>query len=96
MKEKTFETKVKKFLRDNGCYVIKNFGCSFTRSGLPDLVTCVNGRFIAIELKNEKGSASPLQLANIKDIQRAGGVAMVLRPQDYDKFKAFICQMLGL
>lgn len=94
MKEKTFETKVKKFLRDNGCYVIKNFGCSFTRAGLPDLVTCVNGKFIAIELKNETGKPTPLQLANIRDIQGAGGVAMVLRPQDYDRFKAFISQTL--
>lgn len=95
MREKTFETKVKKFLRDNGCYVIKNFGCSFTRAGLPDLVACVNGRFVAIELKNENGKATPLQLLNIRDIQGAGGIAMVLRPQDYDTFKSFIHQTIG-
>lgn len=95
MKEKSFETTVKKFLRDHGCYVIKNFGCSFTRAGLPDLVVCANGKFIALELKNEKGKATPLQLANIRDIQGAGGVALILRPQDFDKFKSYIEQLIG-
>lgn len=95
VKEKSFETTVKKFLRDRGCYVIKNFGCSFTRAGLPDLVVCANGKFIALELKNEKGKATPLQLANIRDIQGAGGVALILRPQDFDKFKSYIEQITG-
>lgn len=90
MKEKAFENKIKKFLRDRGCYVVKYFGCAFSQSGVPDLLCCINGTFVAIEVKSDTGKPSALQLANIADIQGAGGVAMVLHPKDWDKFTAFI------
>ena len=94
MKEKTFEHKIRDFLKSNGCYVVKYFGCAYTKSGVPDLLTCVNGRFIAIEVKSDTGRPSELQLVNIKQIQDAGGIAIVLYPKDWDKFKAFIESIL--
>ena len=95
MKEKSFENKVKKFLKDNNCYYVKQFGCAFTRAGVPDLLACIGGYFVAIELKAETGRPSELQLLNIRQIQGANGIAMVLYPKDFDKFKLLCMGLLA-
>ena len=45
--------------------------------GIPDLLICLDGRLIAIELKYNKNTASKIQTVVIKKIRRAGGVAEV-------------------
>lgn len=91
MKEKTFENKIKKFLKDNNCYFIKYWsGGYFTESGIPDLLVCCNGYFLGLEIKAEKGEPSELQKYNIKKIQETGGFGIVLYPKDFEKFKNFI------
>lgn len=89
--EKTFQNKVIKWLESKGAYVIKYWGGgAFTRAGVPDLLVCYNGYFIGVELKAEKGKASDLQLHNIKEIKKSGGIALVLRPSGYKEFQKFI------
>lgn len=89
--EKQFENKVKKFLTDNGCWVLKYWaGAAFTQSGIPDLLVCCNGYFVAIELKAPNGKPSDLQKYQIRQIKKAGGVALVLYPNDFEEFKKFI------
>lgn len=63
------------------------------RSGIPDLLCCVNGYFVAIEVKASKGKPSELQLWNIKKIKEAGGIAMVLYPKDFEDFKKLILDL---
>lgn len=88
--EKRFETKVRKFLEERGAYVVKYFGCGFSQAGVPDLLCCYKGRFIALEIKSEKGRPSELQLFNVRRINEAGGMALVLYPKDFEKFAAMI------
>ena len=89
--EKAFENKVKRFLKENGCYFIKYWaGAVFTKSGVPDILCCCNGRFLGIELKAPNGKASDLQLYNLKRIDEAGGFAILLYPKDFERFKDFI------
>ena len=88
--EKTFENKIKKYLTSKGAYFVKFFGCAFTRAGVPDLLCCVNGKFLAIEVKAERGVASPLQLQNIKNIEAAKGIALVVKPSQFDELKKLI------
>ena len=57
---------------------------------MPDLLVCAGGRFIGVELKGPRGKPSPLQLYNIERIQRAGGIAMVLYPDQFEDFKRLI------
>jgi|LGOV01.1.fsa_nt_gb predicted DNA-binding antitoxin AbrB/MazE fold protein len=45
----------------------------------PDLVCCLNGWMVAIEVKNEKGVVSPQQKVHIRNIIKAGGIAFVAR-----------------
>lgn len=89
-KEKNFENRVKKWLREEGCYVVKFYGCGQTRAGVPDLLVCANGRFIAVELKAEDGVVSKVQLAHLWAINEAGGVWFVLKPSGFEDFKNFI------
>lgn len=91
--EKNFENKVKRFLSAEGCYFVKQFGCAFTKSGVPDLLICVNGKFVAVELKATKGKPSMLQLINLEQIKKSGGISMILYPNDFDKFKNLIWEM---
>ena len=89
--EKNFENKIKKFLKDENCWFVKYWaGAQFTKEGIPDLLICCNGHFIGCEVKAEKGKPSELQLYNIKKIQEAGGIAMVLYPNQFNEFKDLI------
>lgn len=92
--EKTFENKVKKFLESQGAWFIKYWaGAQFTKSGIPDILACVNGYFVGIEVKAQSGKPSELQLYNVKKIREAGGFAMVLYPSAFDRFKRFITDL---
>lgn len=93
-KEKNFENKIKKFLKDQDCYFIKYWGGGqFTKSGVPDLLICCNGYFVAVEVKAENGKPSELQLWNIEQIKKAGGIAMVLYPNQFEDFKKVIVSL---
>jgi len=89
--EAQFQSKVIRFLKEQGAYVIKIWGGGkYTRAGVPDIIACVNGYFIAVELKTETGRVSKLQEFNLENIWRAGGASMVLRPAGFEDFKRFI------
>lgn len=45
--------------------------------GIPDIILCINGNFIAIELKDVNGKLDPLQEWNLNSIARAKGVGIV-------------------
>lgn len=54
--------------------------------GTPDLLLCVNGDFVAIELKkSQKAATSKLQLWNIDRIKGAKGMAFIVSPENEDK-----------
>lgn len=95
--EKNFENRVKKFLKDNGCWLLKYWGgAAFTKSGIPDLLVCCKGMFIGIELKAPKGKPSDLQIYNLRQIDRAGGYAVLLYPDHWELFQNFIfCILAG-
>ena len=76
--EKNFENKIKKFLKDRGCWYVKYFANRNTRAGVPDILACVNGRFVAIEVKAENGKPTELQKWNVEQIKKCGGLAVIL------------------
>lgn len=53
MLEKDFQKQVIEFLKRHNIYYIKIWGGGYQRSGIPDLIICLKGRFIAIELKTD-------------------------------------------
>ena len=49
----------------------------YQKAGVPDIIACLNGRFVGIEVKRPGGIVSPLQQYNIEEIHKSGGVAFV-------------------
>lgn len=92
--EKNFENKIKKFLKDRGCWYVKYFANRNTRAGVPDILACVNGRFVAVEVKAENGKPTELQKWNVEQIKESGGIALVLYPADWEKFVAIIDEVM--
>ena len=90
MREKAFEAQVKAFLKEQGCWVLKTWSNGVQREGVPDLLVCCKEYFLAVELKNEKGKPSALQLWNIDQIRKAGGIAIVLYPNQFEEFKHMV------
>lgn len=88
--EKNFENRIKKFLEDEGCYFIKHFANAYTKSGIPDLLVCCNGNFVAVEVKASNGKPSELQLYNIHKINEAGGFGVIVCPEQFDDLKEVI------
>jgi hypothetical protein len=95
MTEAQFQAKVIRFLKEQNIYLVKVWGGGFQKSGIPDLLCCVNGYFVAVELKSEKGLTAKLQDYNLDRIRESGGVGMVLRPADFERFKSFIKEVMG-
>lgn len=77
MSEKRIENQIKQYLDSIGAWHIKTHGNMFSKAGTPDIVACINGTFVAIEVKRPGGIVSKLQKANIRLIHQAGGVAFV-------------------
>lgn len=93
--EKNFENMVKKFLKEQGCWYIKYWGgAAYTKAGIPDLLVNVNGYFMAVELKAPNGKPSDLQLYNLRKITKGNGIAILLYPKDFEKFKEFVERIL--
>lgn len=88
-KEKPFENKVKHHLKENGAWFIKYWGgAKYTKDGIPDILVCINGYFLAVETKSDTGRPTALQLYHTRMIRKAGGIAIILHPDDYKLFIA--------
>lgn len=75
--EKTIENRIKRYLDSIGAWYLKVHGSAYQRSGVPDIIACVNGKFVGIEVKKPGGVISALQQANIRLIEQSGGIAFV-------------------
>lgn len=76
--EKKVENDIKKYLDHIGAYHVKIHGSAFMPAGTPDILACVKGVFVGIEVKKPKGGrVSELQKFKIKQIEQAGGIGIV-------------------
>lgn len=84
--EQQVQKNITDYLDSLGAYYLKVHGSAYQPSGTPDLLACVNGRFVGIEVKKPKGGiTSPLQKFKIKEIQKSGGIAFVANSLDVVK-----------
>ena len=75
--EKRVENPIKKFLDRHNAYWFKTLGGSVP-AGTADIIACVNGYFIAIEVKKPSGGkVSALQEFHINKVKQSGGIASV-------------------
>lgn len=57
------------------CFAYKEHGGMYGTAGLPDIICCVQGRFIAFEVKTPSGGLTKLQEITIRKINDAKGKA---------------------
>jgi Holliday junction resolvase len=76
MKEQDVQRKIIKYLESLGAWTVKTI--STNKRGTPDVLACLDGQFIAIEVKREGklNTVSPIQQFQLDKIVEAGGIAV--------------------
>jgi hypothetical protein len=78
---------VRKMLAKHGIYYFMPPGMGLGRSGIPDIIGCKNGKFIAIECKAGKGKTTALQERELLAICNAGGFTFVVNETCLDELE---------
>jgi Holliday junction resolvase len=95
----TPEAKVKasvvKLLKKHGVYHFFPATHGFGRSGVPDIICCINGIFLAIECKAGAGKTTALQDRELKRINEARGITFVINENNQATLEAFLRGFTG-
>ena len=76
MLEKDIVNKIMKYLKTvPDCFAWKQHGGMYGTAGLPDIIVCRKGLFVAFEVKTETGKLTTLQSKTLERITAAGGIA---------------------
>lgn len=92
MNETELVKKIKDYLGGVAdCFYWKEHGGEYGTAGIPDIIVCYRGRFLAFEVKVGKNKPTVLQEQTIRKILRVGGYALVVRSVEEVKeiIKAF-------
>jgi Holliday junction resolvase len=95
----TPESKVKaavvKLLEKYDAYYFYPATHGYGRSGVPDIVCCVRGRFIGIECKAGDNKPTALQTRELDNIRRAGGIAVVINEVNLELLETILQERTG-
>ena len=72
--EKKLQDKAIAYLEKRGIYNLNLFGDGWSGKGKPDLIVCLNGRFVAFELKVGENDLQDDQKLHRLWIRRSGGL----------------------
>lgn len=82
-RESNIVKKIMRYLRSvPGCFCWKEHGGMYGTAGIPDIICCFRGKFLAFEVKTQTGKTTPLQEATIQKINSCAGMAAVVRSVD--------------
>jgi len=81
---------VKKLLDEMGIYHFSPVQNGMGRAGIPDIIGCYNGRFLAIECKAGKGKTTALQDLELEKIRQAKGFAYVVNENNLQDLKELL------
>jgi Holliday junction resolvase len=93
VKEKWVKAQVVKMLKDIEAYYFYPVANGYMSSGVPDIVACVNGKFVGIECKAGDNKPTALQTKNLLDITNAGGTASVINENSLDDLKQLLKEL---
>ena len=81
--EKTITKNIQVWLKQQpGVFFYKVHGDPFQTAGLPDLILCVSGRFVGLEVKQPGKKPTPLQTRTLEKIKEAGGASAIVTSLD--------------
>jgi hypothetical protein len=93
--EKKVKDQIKKILDANQIYHFSPFMAGMGRSGVPDIIACFKGHFLAIEAKAGNNKPTALQERELAKIEACGGHAMVINEDNLPALQFVINQILG-
>lgn len=88
--EAKVKAKVKKVLDHKNCYYFFPATGGYGRAGVPDIVACIEGKFVGIECKANGNKPTLLQQKNLDDIGFSKGIAIVINEDNVDKFAEWL------
>ena len=59
----------------------------YSPGGIPDLICCIKGKCVGIEVKTSTGKATTLQLRTLEAITSSGGISIIIRGFDTAKLE---------
>jgi Holliday junction resolvase len=84
------KARVKKTLDELGIYHFSPYQAGMGRAGIPDIICCYNGLFVAIECKAGKGKTTALQDREINAIRTAKGLAFIINEENMNNLKELL------
>ena len=76
--EALVKDKVHRILKAAEAYAVNYIGGQYAKAGTPDILACIEGRFVGIEVKAGKNKPTMLQISALRHIDSAGGLALVI------------------
>lgn len=93
--EKKVKAAVRKMLMRLDIYHFMPPGMGLGRSGIPDIIGCYQGLFIAIECKAGKGQLTALQARELEWINDAEGFTFVAREDNLEQLEQELTQWIS-
>lgn len=91
--ESKVKRKVTDILNKYNAYFFYPPSNGFGRAGIPDIIVCYCGQFIAIECKAGKNTTTALQRKELRAIEDAGGYALVINETNIEQVDAVLHQI---
>lgn len=88
--EKWVKAQVVKMLKEVSAYYFYPVANGYMSSGVPDIISCYKGKFIAIECKAGGNKPTALQVKNIDAIKDNGGIALVINENNLEDLKEIL------
>lgn len=88
--EALVKKRVRAVLQAYGVYEFSPVTGGYGKSGVPDIICCYMGKFLAIECKANGGKPTALQLREMDRIREAGGIAIIVDEHTIDYVAAVL------
>lgn len=88
--ERKLKKKITDLLKECKIYYTYTVSGGYARNGVPDLLACVNGMFVAIEVKSGSNKPTALQEMHLAEIARCGGETFVVNEDNYWEFEQWV------
>ena len=91
--EKKVKDQVVRLLKKWDVYYFFPATHGYGRSGVPDIICCYNGKFLAIECKAKGNKSTTLQLKEQAAIRAAGGTSIVIKEDNIELVRVVLEEM---
>lgn len=78
-KESKLEEDVERLMSAKGIWQLARYQAQSNQNGLPDRLYLYKGHLLGLELKTDEGEPTDLQLRKIDEINKNGGIALIIR-----------------